>query len=1176
MANYGRTWWGKKWLETFTGIDEDNRLPRGRTYANTGRAYNVHIRGNTITAKVTGSRPEPYKVVIRFNPFTQLEQEAIEQMISSSPAILSALISKRLPEQLLEKLHTHKIKLFPSQWKEIKASCSCPDWAMPCKHIAAVIYLIGAEIDKDPFVVFHIHNCNLLNLIGDFNEGKLADAQKIVQFEDIFKPSAYQYGKGDESTLHAINLAKIPDLSGQIKSMLRDDPLFYPKNFRGILDLFYKHWQRHPSKRGQAPYFYPVGAKTKGKKALSEEERFTEKWQHPENWESFQLTINDNLHLIKIFNGDTELFSDTPNLTLTLIRFLEDIPNAVLHKLCPALRFLHMLSQFAHKLLEKSACIPQILQNSKEEVCIRWIPALFDHEVMRIYEQLCATCLKEIINYQNIFLSPEEQVKTATALIISGYMTDNVPLSFYSHKEHEVFQLFFAHTSYRFNTFANKALPAAINQWLSNLYLFERQHKIYLMIEDKQKEFELALKVSIDNNDQPLPLHTVLQSKDPEVRLAILADLSMIFEYIPQLEGAIDGGTNAIFYFDDFVPLFLEVLPLLKAIGIGMILPKSLQKILKPQLSLNLKTKDVFKDDQKSVVNLENLLDFDWKIAIGDKRITFAEFKNMLQKSRGMIRLINEYVFLDEKEMQALLKQIEKLPERLSQADLMQAALAGEFSGAHVDMDDRLDALFTRWAHYNPVNIPLNLNAQLRPYQERGFSWLVQNIDTGFGSILADDMGLGKTLQVITTILYLKNKGILDTGYHVLVIAPTSLLGNWQREIEKFAPDLSVGVYHGQNRELKNEYDVLITSYGLTRRDKKELNKIKWFLLVIDEAQNIKNPNAEQTKAIKSIEAQHKIAMSGTPVENRLLDYWSVFDFTNKHYLGTPKQFKERYASPIEKERNKDCLERFKKVTSPFILRRLKSDKNIIQDLPEKIENNHYCSLTAEQAALYQEMVTLSIKKIECSQGIERKGLVLKLINALKQICNHPSQFAKKKLAHIEQSGKMGVLEQILLQADNTAEKSLIFTQYTQMGEIIAKLLAEKWKTPLPFLHGGLSRKARDQIIDQFENLSNVRTLIVSLKAGGTGLNLTAASHVIHYDLWWNPAVEAQATDRAYRIGQQRNVWVHRLLTMGTFEERIDEMIKSKKELANLTVGSGENWITEMSTAQIIELVSLK
>ena len=619
----------------------------------------------------------------------------------------------------------------------------------------------------------------------------------------------------------------------------------------------------------------------------------------------------------------------------------------------------------------------------------------------------------------------------------------------------------------------------------------------------------------------------------------------------------------------------MSILPVLKAIGIIIILPKSLQKILKPRLNLNLQAKDKIPEDRKSFMDLQKLLTFDWRIAIGDKNLSVTEFKSLMKESRGLVRIMDEYILLDEKEMTDLLKQLEKLPERLSQAELMQASLSGELDGAKVDLDKQLAALFSQLGNYRQVSVPQNLIAQLRPYQERGFSWLVQNIEINFGSILADDMGLGKTLQVIAAILYCKNAGFL-TKDRVLIIAPTSLLSNWQREIERFAPDLNLLVYHGQNRELVGDYDVAMTSYGLARRDKKELNKMKWFLLIIDEAQNIKNSTTEQTKAIKSIESRHKIAMSGTPVENRLLEYWSIFDFSNKRYLGTPKQFKDRFALPIEQERDKDCLERFKKITSPFILRRLKSDKSIIQDLPDKIENNRYCSLTNEQTAIYQEVVDMSIKKLETTEGIERKGLVLKLINALKQVCNHPSQFYKKKEATVEQSVKMQMLEEVLSGINIVGEKSLIFTQYTEMGNIIAKLVEEKFKSVTPFLHGSLSRKSRVEMVADFQNCSQVRTLIISLKAGGTGLNLTAANNVIHYDLWWNPAVEAQATDRAYRIGQKSNVMVYRLITTGTFEERIDQMIQSKKELANLTVGSGENWITELNNDQLRDLFSLR
>ncbi|UVW83842.1 DEAD/DEAH box helicase [Wolbachia endosymbiont of Aedes albopictus] len=770
-------------------------------------------------------------------------------------------------------------------------------------------------------------------------------------------------------------------------------------------------------------------------------------------------------------------------------------------------------------------------------------------------------------------MEPEEQVNVAISFILLGYIEDNFPASLDKYGDKDIFELFFTGNSYKFTKFDNKEIPQAINLWLSRLYLADKPYKFYLMIKDHHEKFELEVQLSLDDEKSFIKLEKALSNQN--VKLSILSDLALLSEYIPELEKSIDDNSTLSFNLDNFAPLFLHILPVLRAIGIKVILPKSLQKIFKPQLSLSLSAKDKIKEDRESFLTLENLLKFDWKVAIGDKKLSVTEFKKLLKDSRGLVRIVDQYVLLDDKEVEALLKKLDKLPDYLSQAELMQAALTGEVNETKVAFDQQLTSLFNKLNTYTPVTTPNNLIAQLRPYQERGFSWLIQNIETGFGSIIADDMGLGKTIQVIAAILYCKNAGFLDQG-RVLVVAPTSILSNWQREMERFAPELKLFIYHGQNRELASDYDVALTSYGLARRDKKELNKIRWFLLVIDEAQNIKNPNTEQTKAIKAIEATHRIAMSGTPVENRLLEYWSIFDFINKSYLGTPKQFKTYFATPIEKARDRTCLERFMKITSPFMLRRLKSDESIIQDLPDKIENNRYCSLTSEQTALYQKVVDTTMEKIEKSEGIERKGLIFKLINALKQICNHPSQFGKKKRASIEQSGKMQMLEEILISIGEVAEKSLIFTQYTEMGKIIARLLEERFESKVPFLHGGLSRKVRDTMVDDFQNSFQSNILIVSLKAGGTGLNLTAANHVIHYDLWWNPAVEAQATDRAYRIGQERNVMVYRLLSTGTFEERIDEMIQSKKELASLTISSGESWITEFNNDQLRDLVNIK
>ncbi|MGB3618623.1 MAG: DEAD/DEAH box helicase, partial [Catalinimonas sp.] len=472
------------------------------------------------------------------------------------------------------------------------------------------------------------------------------------------------------------------------------------------------------------------------------------------------------------------------------------------------------------------------------------------------------------------------------------------------------------------------------------------------------------------------------------------------------------------------------------------------------------------------------------------------------------------------------------------------------------------------------VATPAGLRATLRPYQTRGYAWLYRNGRLGLGSIIADDMGLGKTLQVIALLLKHREEGRLPNG--ALVVVPTTLLTNWQHEIDRFAPALATHLYHGPARHLPTDRpDVLLTTYGVARVETERLSEQPWDVLVIDEAQNIKNPTTAQTKALKRIPAHTRVAMSGTPVENRLSEYWSLMDFVNRGYLGSLKRFQCDYAYPIEVEQDQRRLDRFRRVTTPFLLRRVKSDRTIISDLPDKIETDAYCHLTAEQAALYQGVVDEIMAKVERADGIERRGLIFQLTLLLKQVCNHPSQFARRPTADPAHSGKSQRLLELLGEVHERGEKALVFTQFRQMGDLLQPMIAARHATDVRFLHGGCSRRQRDQLVKDFQNDPAVRTMILSLKAGGTGLNLTAANHVVHYDLWWNPAVEAQATDRAYRIGQRRHVLVHRLLTTGTFEEKINDMLREKRALADLAVAQGEQWIGDLSNRDLKQLFTL-
>jgi uncharacterized Zn finger protein/superfamily II DNA or RNA helicase len=1143
---YGKTWWGQKWLDAFNDIDNENRLPGGKIYANKGAVLSVNILGSVVTGRVQGSQKTPHKVEIEFEKFTPQQREILKQLMEKSPSTLSALMNKRLPSKLYDNLKDVGIKLFPTRWREIRARCSCSDYAIPCKHIAAVLYLICDRIDKDPFVVFDLHDCRLSTLIQKFDKYVVA-RKPILNTSTLFdnKKTKLTF---DQEVLDRLDFSKIPHLKAMTFGILKSDIVFYEKKFQEKMSLF-----------------YDLIGNEKYNRELTEEE-FLQKFPDVESWRTFEIFLNEQ-HRITEINPGIGKRKVAANIDNIFNLFCE-MPNSLLHLLNPKLKFMYAVWQFAARLMERNAIIPQILQNEKMETLIRWIPAVYNGEVRRVIDELALTCPRIIKGMSN----SHEQISALCALFVAA-KSSSVNLS--KLQGDDIMDLFFSGKALKFSGFTKKETPEVINQWLSNFYLVKKSHKLCMEISEENDDFQLDLKIIPDKQQEPLPLPEAFKKMSASTKFEVMSDISALADHFPELESVVDHGEPLAFDLANFTKIFLDVLPVLKAIGVLIALPKSLRDVFRPRLSLNLSAKKKISCPEKSFVDLESLLNFDWTVAVGEQNISVEEFKRLLKKSHGLVRFANTYVLMDESQMESMLKQMSNLPQSLSQAELLQAALSEEFESASVKLDEQLSNMFAEMKTYKPKILPPNLNAQLRPYQERGFSWLVQNMDMGFGSILADDMGLGKTLQVIAVILHMKNEGMLQNE-KVLVIAPTGLLTNWSREIEKFTPDLKPLIYHGNKRELNGEFDLVLTSYGLIYRDKAEFQKHNWFLLVIDEAQNIKNPFAKQTKAVKSIDAVHRIAMSGTPVENRLLEYWSIFDFTNKGYLGTHGGFRTKFAVPIERERNKECLDRFIRVTCPFILRRCKSDRTIIADLPEKMENNKYCSLTKEQAALYQEILNSSLAQIAEKEGIERKGLVLKLINSLKQVCNHPAQYAKKSAALPDESGKSKMLEEILSEIHELGEKTLIFTQYVEMGNILVNLLEERFRLSIPFLNGGLSRENRDEIVSDFQENSQTRILIVSLKAGGTGLNLTAANHVIHYDLWWNPAVEAQATDRAYRIGQQNNVMVYRLLTTGTFEERIDEMIQNKKDLANITVASGEQWITEFNNNQLKDLFSLR
>jgi SNF2 family DNA or RNA helicase len=515
---------------------------------------------------------------------------------------------------------------------------------------------------------------------------------------------------------------------------------------------------------------------------------------------------------------------------------------------------------------------------------------------------------------------------------------------------------------------------------------------------------------------------------------------------------------------------------------------------------------------------------------------------------------------------------------RISAAEALTAALTGslvlngdrvEFhaTGALADLVDRLAG-----AGRAAVEPPAGLRATLRPYQRRGLSWLAQMCELGLGGCLADDMGLGKTVQVIALHLHRRPLAAGPT----LAVCPTSLLGNWQRELARFAPGIRVRRYHGGDRHLEDlaADEMVLVTYGVVRRDRAVLAEVGWGLVVADEAQHAKNPLSRTARELRAIPAPARVALTGTPVENRLTELWSILDWTTPGLLGPLERFRRSVAVPVERYRDPDAIEQLARVVRPFLLRRRKSDPRIAPELPAKTETDRVVPLTAEQATLYEAVVREALAKITASEGIERRGLVLGLLTALKQICNHPAQYLHEAAPLPGRSGKLAALDELLDVILDEGEAALVFSQYVEMCRLIRDHLADRG-VPTLFLHGRVPARRREELVARFQD-GGAPVFLLSLKAGGVGLNLTRATHVVHYDRWWNPAVEDQATDRAYRIGQDRPVQVHRLVTEGTLEDRIAALLASKRGLAEAVVGAGEAWLTELSDPELAELVSLQ
>ncbi|NKB72399.1 MAG: ATP-dependent helicase [Candidatus Latescibacteria bacterium] len=633
---------------------------------------------------------------------------------------------------------------------------------------------------------------------------------------------------------------------------------------------------------------------------------------------------------------------------------------------------------------------------------------------------------------------------------------------------------------------------------------------------------------------------------------------------------------------------FLSVAPALKKIGLGIMVPA-----WAGHTRARIKARPVAESGPNwggGWLRKEDVVRFEWQVAVDDKRLTTAELELLAQAKAPLVSLRGQWMELGQEQLAAARRLFQDNQQgQVDMPRLVQEAVGGGERPPGIEYQElegrggveKMLAGLSGQMEYDLLDLPEGFQGQLRPYQQRGYSWLAFLRQWGLGACLADDMGLGKTPQTLALIQRDWESG---QDRPVLLICPTSVVDNWRREGSRFTPDLPLLVHHGSNRaqgaafrDQAAQCALVISSYALLQRDLESLEQVDWAGIVLDEAQNIKNPDTKQARGVRSLAADYRIALTGTPVENNIGELWSIMEFLNPGLLGSRRAFWRQFYQPVQVRGEAAAAARLKARTGPFVLRRLKTDAGIAPELPDKMEMKVWCPLTREQTSLYSAVVRESMDGLGQAGGMRRRGLILATLAKLRQICNHPAQLLKDGSSLAGRSGKLIRLGEMLEEALANGERALIFTQYAAMGHLLQSHLENTLGWETLFLHGGVAKKQRDAMVNRFqEELDGPPIFLLSLKAGGTGLNLVRATQVFHFDRWWNPAVENQATDRAFRIGQGRRVQVYKYLCAGTVEEKMDEILERKQALAERVVGQGEEWLTELSSAELKELFTLR
>ena len=1151
-SEFGTTAWGRWFAEALEGFDENGRLSRGKSYARSGKVFELEVKDRIVTAKVEGHSEPWYRVRIAFPPLSRAQADELRRMVEERPMLLARIEAGESPPELIEALKRSGVDLIPLTWNSMKRSCSCPDWGDPCKHMAAVYFILAKEIDRDPRLLFRLRGANLL---AGAQDGAQDAGRPLRPMESAALPR--------EVPPSAPPTQRLSSYTNFVISLMPPSTAFSAEDFSVSLAEFYHTAAAAAAEQDEAA---ESAFEDDSTERLFARARYTIRIPAAVAEGRLSLVAAPQPIVRVEASGMKTVSFSLAALSSLFLGFSEPEGGE-------GYRFLFRLFRLLRDIRSAGAFIPWPVVDregakGRETLRIAWKPLPQAADLRESLSTLEAydPGLLRVEGTTGFAIGGKDCVDALAQAWLTAWARS---LAFEPRgmkaAQRELVGLFFGGTAIDISWPGERGLAKALSAWLSIYAIDFGKHRYRLTIDSKEPEtcvFDLKLDVLVEGGDggpaRPISLKRAAEKLGPEV----LQGPAALSSWLPELRELAER--RKVQAPEERLSAFLGEAPaILAKLGIEVALPKYLRKCLDPKLVLKVGAGST--RALRSYLDIESVLEYDWRVAIGDRTMTIGEFRPLVAKHRSIVFFHDGFVRLDPEEVSRLLEHASEA-RRPTALEVLKARFTGQalFSA---DAEEITAALFKE----RDLEKPAGLAATLRPYQERGYRWIAANLLSGFGCILADDMGLGKTVQAIAVMQRFEEDGLLDDD--VLVVAPAALLSNWQRELARFAPGLGARLYHGPGRTLEKGPRVLLTTFQTVLRDKKRLAERSFSLLVVDEAHILKNPAAKASAAVKSIRAAKRLALSGTPVENRLEDLRSIFDVVLPGYLGTASEFRRTWRVPIELDRDAGRAEELRKITAPFLMRRLKTDRSVISDLPEKIETDEYAGLAPEQAALYASVVEKGMADMEEAEDpSERQAVLLRLFTSLKQVCDHPRVYDKESPPLAALSGKCGLLLALLEELLAAREKVLVFSHYVETLRLLETVIRDSLGEESLIYHGGMSAARRDETVESFQNDTAQRIMLVSLKAGGLGLNLTAASRVIHYDLWFNPAVESQATDRAFRIGQTRNVFVHRFITQGTFEEKLDAMIKGKRELAEMSVAAGESWLSTMSDSELREL----